>query len=261
MGWRLSYQIGMAEQAANALVPASGAGGLAVGVWALRRLGMSRERIVRRTAAFFFLTSMANVAGVILFPALYALGVLGHDPNPVLTDASGVAALIATTLVIALPVVLQHLPSGRSRAGRPNRVTSALRLLRYAVTEGVRDGLAMLRRRSLGVIGGSFGTMVFDLAVLGVCFRAFGGSPSLGVLVLGYLIGQLGGNLPSPGGLGGIEGGLVGTFALYHQPLASTTAAVLAYHAISMWTPALLGGVAFGRLRKRLDQEYDPSAD
>ena len=39
-------------------------------------LGMSRERIARRTAAFFFLTSMANVAGVILFPALYQLGVL-----------------------------------------------------------------------------------------------------------------------------------------------------------------------------------------
>ena len=52
-----------------------------------------------------------------------------------------------------------------------------------------------------------------------MCFRAFGGSPPIGVLVLGYLIGQLGGNLPLPGGLGGIEGGLVGTFALYHQPV------------------------------------------
>ena len=39
MGWRLSYQIGMAEQAANSLLSASGAGGLAVGAWALDRLG------------------------------------------------------------------------------------------------------------------------------------------------------------------------------------------------------------------------------
>src|SRR5437588_9734476 len=44
MDWRLSYQIGMAEQAANSLVSASGTGGLAVGVWALRRLGMNRDR-------------------------------------------------------------------------------------------------------------------------------------------------------------------------------------------------------------------------
>jgi uncharacterized membrane protein YbhN (UPF0104 family) len=56
MGWRLSYRIGMAEQAANSLLSASGAGGLAVGVWAVHRLGMSRERIARRTVAFFLLT-------------------------------------------------------------------------------------------------------------------------------------------------------------------------------------------------------------
>ena len=61
---------------------ASGAGGLAVGVWALHRLGMSRERIARRTAAFFFLTSMANVAGVTAFAALYLLGVSGTTPTP-----------------------------------------------------------------------------------------------------------------------------------------------------------------------------------
>ena len=250
----------MSEQAANSLLPASGTGGLAVGVWALRRLGMSREHIARRTAAFFFLTSMANVTSVILFLALNPLGILGHDPDPALTYSFGAAALIATALVIALPTVLQHLPLRPSQAGRSNRVTSALRLLRYAVTEGVRDGLVMRRQRSLGVIGGSLGTMVFDLAVLGVCFRAFGGSPPLGVLVLGYLIGQLGGNLPLPGGLGGIEGGLVGAFALYHQPLASTTAAVLAYHAISLWTPALLGSAAFVKLRKTLEREHHPAS-
>ena len=81
-------------------------------------------------------------------------------------------------------------------------------------------------------------------ALIPCCFRAIGGSPPIGVLVLGYLIGQLGGNLPLPGGLGGIEGGLVGTFALYHQPVVQATAAVLVYHAISLWVPALLGSAA-----------------
>jgi uncharacterized membrane protein YbhN (UPF0104 family) len=64
-----------------------------------------------------------------------------------------------------------------------------------------------------------------------------GSSPALGVLVLGYLIGQLGGNLSIPRGLGGLDGGLIGTFVLYHQPLAPTTAAVLVYHAISLLDP------------------------
>ena len=81
------------------------------------------------------------------------------------------------------------------------------------------------------------------------------------MLVLGYLIGQLGGNLPIPGGLGGIDGGLVGTFALYHQPVATTTAAVLAYHAISLWMPALLGSAALVKLRKTLARRATPDRD
>jgi uncharacterized membrane protein YbhN (UPF0104 family) len=40
MAWRLSAQIGLSEQAANVLVSAGGAGGLALGAWALRRGGM-----------------------------------------------------------------------------------------------------------------------------------------------------------------------------------------------------------------------------
>ena len=124
IGWRLSYQIGMAEQAANSLLSASGAGGLAVGVWALHRLGMSRERIARRTAAFFLLTSIANLAGVIAFALLYLLGALGHDPNPALTYSFAAAALIATALVLALPASYstchrsRRKPRGRTGSGR-----------------------------------------------------------------------------------------------------------------------------------------------
>ncbi len=100
--------------------------------------------------------------------------------------------------------------------------------------------------------------MGFDLAVLGVCFLAVGHAPPLGVLALGYLIGQLGGNIPVPGGVGGLDVGLVGTFVLYHQPLAASTAAVLLYHGISLWVPGLLGSVAFLRLRRTLQSQKQP---
>ena len=43
MSWGLSYDISMAELAANALLPTGGAGGLALGVWALHQAGMSRR--------------------------------------------------------------------------------------------------------------------------------------------------------------------------------------------------------------------------
>ena len=89
MSWRLSYQIGMSEQAANSVLSVSGAGGLALGAWALRRGGMSAENIGRKSVAFFFLTSLANVAGVTAFAALYALGVLHNDRNTALTYGFG----------------------------------------------------------------------------------------------------------------------------------------------------------------------------
>jgi uncharacterized protein (TIRG00374 family) len=75
------------------------------------------------------------------------------------------------------------------------------------------------------------------------------------VLVFAYLIGQLGGLLPLPGGIGGTEGGLVGVFALYHVPLAKSAAAVLAYRALQLWIPAALGSLAFLQLRKTLSRE------
>ncbi|MGA2756407.1 MAG: TIGR00374 family protein, partial [Solirubrobacteraceae bacterium] len=37
MRWRVSWQIGMSELGADALLPTGGAGGLALGAWALRR--------------------------------------------------------------------------------------------------------------------------------------------------------------------------------------------------------------------------------
>jgi uncharacterized membrane protein YbhN (UPF0104 family) len=260
MSWRLSYQIGMSEQGANSVLSVSGAGGLALGAWALHRGGMGSEQIGRKSVAFFFLTSLANVVGVIALAALYAGGALGHDPNAALTDGFGVAALAITLLVLALPWWLGRASLQSTTPPNAGRVTAAWSFARYSLGRGVRGGVVLLRRRSPGVLLGSFGTMAFDLAVLGVCFRAFGYSPPTGVLALGYLIGQLGGNIPVPGGIGGVDFGLIGAFALYHQPLAATTAAVLVYHAIALWVPGLLGSVAFVQLRRTLQHQFRPAA-
>ena len=261
MGWRFSYQIGMAEQAANSVLSVSGAGGLALGAWALRRGGMSADHIGRRTVAFFFLTSMANVGAVIVFAALYAVGILHNDRNPALTYTFGGLALIATVLVVVvLPAILPEKPSEAPPAKKQGKIASARRFVRVSLAEGIHDSLLLLRRRSVGVIAGSVGTVAFDIAVLGVAFKAFGHEPPIGILALGYLIGQLGGNIPIPGGVGGLDGGLIGAFALYHQPLATTTAAVLIYHTISLWLPALLGSVAFVQLRRRLQRDDQAAA-
>ncbi|HEY3727820.1 MAG TPA: lysylphosphatidylglycerol synthase transmembrane domain-containing protein [Solirubrobacteraceae bacterium] len=260
MGWRLSYQIGMAEQAANSLLPAGGAGGLALGAWALRRGGMSAEHIGRRTVAFFLLTSFANVWTLIVFAAAYAVGLIHGDTAPALTYGVAGAGVIGTVVVLSLPAFTgsSHrrpaLPAGASRFKR------ALRGTRDALGDGVRDSVLLLRRRSPGVLIGSFGYMGFDIAVIWACFLAFGHAPSLGVLVVAYLIGQLGGLLPLPGGIGGIEGGLIGAFVVYQVPLADATVAVLAYRVLALWIPAMLGSIAFVQLRKTLQREKAPAS-
>jgi uncharacterized protein (TIRG00374 family) len=78
------------------------------------------------------------------------------------------------------------------------------------------------------------------------------------VLLMGYLIGQLGGLLPIPGGVGGIDGGLIGTLVVYGAPAAATAAAVLLYRLILFWLPLVGGTLAFSSLRRALSRPDRP---
>jgi uncharacterized protein (TIRG00374 family) len=91
--------------------------------------------------------------------------------------------------------------------------------------------------------------------ILWATFHAFGSAPPLAIIWIGYLIGELGGLIPVPGGIGGVDLGLVGTLVVYHVPLTSATAAVLAYRAIALLIPVVMGSVAFVFLRRSLARE------
>src|SRR5689334_15771005 len=69
---RLSAEIGFSELAMGSIVPASGAGGLALGAWILRRRGMAGERIARRSVAFFLIKSSVNFVAVAILGILLA---------------------------------------------------------------------------------------------------------------------------------------------------------------------------------------------
>ena len=61
--------------------------------------------------------------------------------------------------------------------------------------------------------------------------------------------------LPIPGGIGGIDGGLIGTLIVYGAPAAATAAAVLSYRVILFWLPLLVGGVAFFQLLRDMPKD------
>lgn len=56
-------------------------------------------------------------------------------------------------------------------------------------------------------LAGALAYYAFDNAVLWAAFHAYGGTPALEVVVMGYLVGSLGSTLPLPGGLG-VAGGM-----------------------------------------------------
>jgi uncharacterized membrane protein YbhN (UPF0104 family) len=254
MSWRSAYELGMAELAVGSLVPASGAGGLAFGVWALRRGGMPRRDIARGTVAFFVLKSAANFVAVAVIGVLMWLGV-GPHRSPLLTLLPAGLALLTIAAVPLLPILAARRPERADEASRARRrLASAGR----AVDIGVREAGRVLRRRDWRVIAGSLGYWAFDNAVLWATLRAVGASPPVTLVLMGYLIGQLGGLLPIPGGIGGIDGGLLGTMVVYGLPVAASAAAVLAYRVILFWLPLLLGGVAFASLRKGLNDPDRP---
>jgi uncharacterized membrane protein YbhN (UPF0104 family) len=246
--WRRSWEVGGSELAMGSLVPASGAGGLALGAWVLNRGGMGGTRIARRSVAFFLIKSGVNFLAVAVLGAALAIGVVGPDLSLWLTAFPAAMAALSIAVVAALPRLGPGLPPG-PEASRFRRGLSATR---RAVIDGVTEARQILRTGNRRVLAGSFGYWFFDNAVLWATFHAFGASPPLMVILMGYLIGQLGGLLPFPGGIGGIDLGLIGVLIAYGAPAAETAAAVFAYHLILFWLPLVVGGVAFAMLRRNM---------
>ena len=212
LSWRFSYEVGMAEQAANVLLPTGGAGGLALGAWALRRIGMPAERIGRRTVAFFLITSSVNFLAVVVAGIGLASGLLAGEVALAATLVPAVVAAAALAAIALSPRVLDRDADVES-AGRIRTALAPRPRLR-------RRGRSATRSRLIGagrplVVFGAIGYMGLDVLALAAVFAAFGGgAPSLGVFVLAYAVGQLGGLIPLPGGIGGADGGLILAFGL-----------------------------------------------
>jgi uncharacterized membrane protein YbhN (UPF0104 family) len=246
LGWRRSWQIGGSELAMGSLVPTSGLSGLALGAWVLHSGGMGTDFIARRSVAFFLIKSSVNFVAVAVIGTLLFVGLLGPELSPLLTAAPAAAAL----LVIGAVLVIPRFGPGRDPGRDASRSTLVWSAVRRALINGTAESITIVRSRDWMVLTGAIGYWAFDNAVLWATFHAFGFSPPITVILMAYLIGQLGGLLPLPGGIGGIDGGLIGALIVYGVPVAAATAAVLAYRVILFWLPLIAGGLAFASLRR-----------
>jgi uncharacterized protein (TIRG00374 family) len=253
MTWRSATELGLSELAVGSLVPASGVGGLALGAWALRKSGMPAIQIAERSVAFFALKSAVNFVAVAILGVLMFAG-LGPSLSPLLTILPAALAIAAMAVVVLLPRLLRE-PERLAGGGRwRRRFATAI----GAAGDGLREAGRVLRRGDVLVIAGSLGYWIFDNAVLWATFHAIGTNPPITVVLMAYLLGQMGGLLPIPGGVGGIDGGLIGTFVLFGVDAAPAAAAVFAYRLILFWLPLLVGAVAFTNLRRGFNDATRP---
>jgi uncharacterized protein (TIRG00374 family) len=254
---RESYQVCMAGLAATRLFSAGGAGGIVLTAWAMRGAGLRRRVVADKTISFLVLTYLVYTTCLVVFGYGLRFGVFpGPDPFT-MTVIPATLALIATVLGLSIAFVPtdfeRRLQTLALRHGRTGRLAQRLATLPATASSGIRDALHHLRSKDPALLG-AIAFWACQIAVLWACFEAFGQSPPLAVLVLGFFVGMLGNLLPLPGGIGGVDGGMIGAFAAFNVDTGLAVVAVLAYRAFTFWLPTVPGVIAYLQLRKTVER-------
>src|SRR5436190_938309 len=127
---RVAEIVAVIALVANSLLPAGGAGGLALGVWALHQAGMPTGRIARRSVAFFVITSAANFLVLIVVGLGVFVGVLTGRASAVLTLVPALVTALGALLIGLSPKLLRALGErgrGEGRDGNRGRVERTIR--------------------------------------------------------------------------------------------------------------------------------------
>jgi uncharacterized protein (TIRG00374 family) len=257
IGWRESYEITMAGLAASRIFAAGGAGGLVLTAWALRRSGMRKRLVADTTLSFLILTYFPYVVALIVCGLGLRLGLFPGEAPFGLTVVPAALAAIALAVGLSIALVPTDLQSrlGRwaSRGGRLTQLAQKLANLPASASAGMRDALAHVRSRDPALLG-AFLFWGFQILVLWAAFRAFGDSPPAAVLIQAFFVGMLGNLLPMPGGVGGVEGGMIASFVAFGVDGGLAVVAVLVYRAFTFWLPLIPGVIAYFQLRKTVER-------
>jgi uncharacterized membrane protein YbhN (UPF0104 family) len=251
-----SYLITMAGLAASRIFAAGGAGGLVLQAWALRQAGLPKRVVADKTMSFLALTYFPYAAAMLVCGLGLRLGVFpGAAPLPMTLIPALVAVILigVAALILLVPTDLQRRLDGfAGRTGPAGRIAQKLASIPAASSAGLHDAIQHLRSRDPALLG-AVAFWAFQIAVLWAAFRAFGDAPPVAVLVQAFFVGMLGNLLPIPGGVGGVEGGMIGAFAAFGVDAGLAVVAVLVFRALTFWLPLLPGVIAFFKLRARVE--------
>jgi putative heme transporter len=255
--WRQSYQITMAGLAATRLLAAGGAGGVAVTAWALRRSGMERREVAERMIAFLVLIYGVYMTAMLVCGVGLYTGLFGGEHPFAITIGPAIVAAVAILVFLAIAFVPEDLERRLGRiAPRNQRLARWVRRLAagpVSLSGGIHYAWRKLRHPDWAMIG-TVSWWGFNIAVLYAAFRAFGSAPPIAVLIQAYFVGMLANLLPLPGGIGGVDGGMIGALVAFGVSGSLALIAVLVYRLLAFWLPSIPGAIAYFQLRRTVSR-------
>jgi uncharacterized protein (TIRG00374 family) len=255
--WKDSYDITMAGLAATRLFSAGGAGGIVLTYWALRKAGMPRKETAARMVAFLVLLYAVYMVTLLVNGILMATGVFDGPDTPGLTIVPAAFAGVVIVIFLLMTLVPGDLERRFSEASQDNfwgRMARRLATAPATIAIGTRGAIAFVRDPSRGglAVAGAVGFWAAQIGILWASFKAFHVDVALAVVVQGFFVGMFANLIPLPGGVGGVDAGLLGAFALFG--VHGIFPAILLYRILAFWLPIPPGIVSFLQLRKTVQQ-------
>jgi uncharacterized protein (TIRG00374 family) len=238
------------------IIPGGGATATAFAVGMLRRAGVD----VGRAAAALTASTLLQIATRLALPVLALPAIIGGAPVSrslvtsaflgllvlLFLDVAGILAFTSDRSLLLAGRGLQWVVNRTiRRRGKveelPKQLLSERDFVRHTI--GERWKAAVLTTAA---------TTGFDYIALLCALRAVGAQPHPSLVLLAYAGTQLLALIPfTPGGLGFVEAGLVGTLTLADVAPQDALVATLLYRLVSYWLPIPAGAVAYLIFRRR----------
>ncbi len=254
--WFVVSTTQLASNAFSRIVPGGAASGGSVSYQMLTNAGSPPARVLTALTA----TGLFSPAVLFALPVLSIPAILTGAPvdrSLLRTAQTGAVIFFFIVTVGALFLFTDRPLEGVGRVAQ--RVINRLRRHHEPVAE-LPETLVQERDLIKGLIGNRWweallfagGNWLLDFGALLAALASTGARPRASLVLLAYVVAALLGMLPfTPGGLGFVEVGLVGTLQLAGVSPAQAVLATLAYRLVAFWLPIPLGLIAYVVYRRR----------
>jgi uncharacterized protein (TIRG00374 family) len=246
----------LAGNSFNRITPGGGATGTALQARMLVDAGYNPAKAgTGITVQSLLITAAVLAMPVFALPAI----VLGTNVPGSLADAAWIGLIVFAVMAGAFYVLLSTRRPLVALGVAIEAVANRLRFHRPPIS-GMPDRLLKERdeiRRTLGArwmsaVATAIGRWFFEYLVLLVTLYGIGASPDMWLVLLAFVAASILGMIPlTPGGLGFVEAGLVGTLALSGITTAEAVLATLVFRLVSFWLPIPVGFGAWALFRRR----------